>query len=168
MMGRFLLAGASTKRGSNLAVGTLGIGRLSGFAYGDSFVVESRYGGVCSTYVAVIDASERGRIDLLDEQSAADTGLAIRLSVRASDVRVGDGVLLESGGWSAVMGCVSYPIDLSVRQQIVAIEYEAFSVGSLLGTSIVMLPHPSGLNRAWNAEHSARLARAALRKVGAL
>ena len=55
-MGRFLLAGASTKRGSNLAVGTLGIGRLSGFAYGDSFVVESRHGGVCSTYVAVIDA----------------------------------------------------------------------------------------------------------------
>ena len=56
MMGRFLLAGASTKRGSNVAVGTLGIGRLSGFAYGDSFVVESRRGGVCSTYVAVIDA----------------------------------------------------------------------------------------------------------------
>jgi len=142
MLGRFLLAGASTKRGSNLAVGTLGIGRLSGFAYGDSFVVESRHGGVCSTYVAVIDASERGRIDLLDEQPATDTGLAIRLSVRASDIeefrqkaarlfaymqprptinvelpsmgeRVGDGVLLEEGGWSAVMGCVSYPIDLS-------------------------------------------------------
>ena len=142
MLGRFLLAGASTKRGSNLAVGTLGIGRLSGFAYGDSFVVESRHGGVCSTYVAVIDASERGRIDLLDEQPATDTGLAIRLSVRASDIgefrqkaerlfaymqprpainvelpkmgeRVGDGVLLEYGGWSAVMGCVSYPIDLS-------------------------------------------------------
>ena len=57
--------------------GTLGIGRLSGFAYGDSFVVESRHAGVCSTYVAVIDASERGRIDLLDEQPATDTGLAI-------------------------------------------------------------------------------------------
>ena len=47
-------------------------------------------------------------------------------------------------------------------------EYEAFSVGNLLGTSIVMLPHPSGLNRAWDAEHSARRARAALRKVGVL
>lgn len=141
MLGRFLLAGASTKRGSNVAVGTLGIGRLSGFAYGDSFVVESRHGGVCSTYAAVIDASERGRVDLLDEQPAEDTGLAVRLAVRTGDVaefrekavrffahmqpqpeinaplpaqgeRVGDGVLLDSGGWVAVMGCVSYPIDL--------------------------------------------------------
>lgn len=32
MLGRFLKAGASTKRGSNNTVGTLGIGRLSGFA----------------------------------------------------------------------------------------------------------------------------------------
>jgi hypothetical protein len=144
MLGRFLMAGASTKRNSNIAVGTLGIGRLSGFAYGDSFVVESRHAGVCSTYVAVIDASERGRIDLLDEQPATDTGLAIRLAVRAADIaefrekakrlfaymhprptvnvelpamgaRFGDGVLLdeEDAGWSAVMGCVSYPIDLN-------------------------------------------------------
>ena len=144
MLGRFLMAGASTKRNSNLGVGTLGIGRLSGFAYGDSFVVESRHAGVCSTYVAVIDASERGRIDLLDEQPATDTGLAIRLAVRAADIaefrekaerlfaymhprptinvelpamgaRFGDGVLLDEdgAGWSAVMGCVSYPIDLN-------------------------------------------------------
>lgn len=47
-------------------------------------------------------------------------------------------------------------------------EFEAFSVGHLLGTSIVMLPHPSGLNRMWNAVNAASKARRALRIVGAL
>lgn len=47
-------------------------------------------------------------------------------------------------------------------------EFEPFSVGHLLGTSIVMLPHPSGLNRMWNAVNAASKARRALRSLGAL
>lgn len=80
--------GASTKRGSNAAVGMLGIGSKSGFAYSDSFTVVSWHGGVRSTYVAVIDESERGRIDLLHEElcDEAETGVEIQLAVRPQDI----------------------------------------------------------------------------------
>lgn len=47
-------------------------------------------------------------------------------------------------------------------------EFAPFSVGNLLGTRIVMLPHPSGLNRMWNAVNAADKARRALHIVGAL
>ena len=80
--------GASTKRGSNEAVGMLGIGSKSGFAYSDSFTVVSWHGGTKSTYVAVIDPSEKGRIDLLHEEPCdpAETGVEIVLAVRPQDM----------------------------------------------------------------------------------
>jgi hypothetical protein len=60
--------GASTKRDSNAAVGMLGIGSKSGFAYSDAFTIVSYHGGQKATYVAVIDDSEKGRVDLFDVQ----------------------------------------------------------------------------------------------------
>ena len=54
--------GASTKRTDNEAIGYLGIGSKSGFAYSDSFTIVSRNGGMCRTYVAVLDATEQGEI----------------------------------------------------------------------------------------------------------
>jgi len=79
--------GASTKRNSDNSVGMLGIGSKSGFAYSDSFTVISCHGGVRRTYVAVLDASETGVINLLDEQDCgSETGITIEIAVRKSDI----------------------------------------------------------------------------------
>ncbi len=80
--------GASTKRTSNVAVGQLGIGSKSGFAYSDSFTVVSCNGGKRRTYVAILDASEKGLINLLDEQDCgAETGVTIQIPVKPEDIQ---------------------------------------------------------------------------------
>lgn len=79
--------GASTKRNSDEAVGMLGIGSKSGFAYSDSFTIASRHGGKCRTYVAVLDESEKGSINLLNEEDCDDeTGVTIQIPVRPEDI----------------------------------------------------------------------------------
>lgn len=143
VFGVFTQYGASTKRGSNVAVGMLGIGSKSGFAYSDSFVVKSWHGGRRRTYVAVLDESERGQIKLLDDVECSETGLAIQIAVRPGDVdefrnkarrffatfeprpdvnldlppaaatTLSRGTILpQSDGWTALMGCVPYRVDL--------------------------------------------------------
>ena len=80
--------GSSTKRGSDNAVGMLGIGSKSGFAYSDSFTVTSYHEGKKSTYVAVLDKSEKGVINLLcDEPCGDETGIAIQIAIRPEDIR---------------------------------------------------------------------------------
>lgn len=80
--------GASTKRTSNIAVGQLGIGSKSGFAYSDSFTVISCNGGKQRTYVAILDASEKGVINLLDEQDCGDeTGITIQIPIKPEDIQ---------------------------------------------------------------------------------
>lgn len=143
VFGVFAMYGASTKRIDNKTVGMLGIGSKSGFAYADSFVIESRHGGSRSTYVAVLDSSERGEIRLLDEAPCGDdSGLTIRIAARPRDIGdfrqraaglyahfsprpeinlalpepiewQGLGALRDEIGWTAVMGCVPYRVDLS-------------------------------------------------------
>lgn len=85
----FTQYGASTKRDSDNEVGMLGIGSKSGFAYADSFVVVSYYDGIKSTYVAALDESEKGIINLLDEQACAreETGVLIQLAIQKSDIQ---------------------------------------------------------------------------------
>lgn len=85
----FAKYGASTKRGSNETIGMLGIGSKSGFAYSDTFTVTTWNGGWRGTYAAVLDPSERGKIDLLDESFEAgdETGVQIQIPVRLKDVR---------------------------------------------------------------------------------
>jgi hypothetical protein len=95
--------GASTKRDSNVAVGMLGIGSKSGFAYSDSFTITSWHGGYRATYIAVIDSSEKGKVDLFhmhrlgynDETGEPDaslnedveeTGVEIQMAVRPADI----------------------------------------------------------------------------------
>jgi hypothetical protein len=80
--------GASTKRDSDNAVGMLGIGSKSGFAYSDSFTIVSRYEGMKRTYVAVLDKTNKGVINLLHEEPCdpADTGVAIQIPVDPSDI----------------------------------------------------------------------------------
>jgi hypothetical protein len=152
--------GASTKRSTDNAVGMLGIGCKSGFAYSDSFTVTSWHGGKKGTYVAVLDKNEGGsdaHMDLLDEVDCAleETGVLVQIPVRPSDIekfvskaqeiyqyfvpqpeintelppipkiknQLQYGVIYDKGDdgfrrsyghhWVAVMGCVSYRIDLN-------------------------------------------------------
>lgn len=83
----FTQYGASTKRTTDKAVGTLGIGCKSGFAYSDSFSIDSYNNGTKSTYVAVLDKSEKGMISLLNrEPCGEETGLCIQIPVKPEDI----------------------------------------------------------------------------------
>jgi hypothetical protein len=149
--------GASTKRDNNSTVGCLGIGSKSGFAYSDSFTVTSRHGGKKCTYVAVLDESEKGAINLLHEEPCGpETGVSVQIAIRPEDieefhqkakklfqffiprpeintelpslpafqVEIQNGVIYDDPrdpgknhafdytGWVAIMGCVSYRINL--------------------------------------------------------
>lgn len=79
--------GASTKRNSNTAVGQLGIGSKSGFAYSDQFTIVSRHGGKQRTYVAVLDETEKGTINLLlEEDCGPETGVSIQIPIKPEDI----------------------------------------------------------------------------------
>lgn len=79
--------GASTKRNSNAAVGMLGLGSKSGFAYSDMFTVTSWHDGHKRIYVCVIDESKKGKIELLaDEASDQENGVEIMIVARQEDV----------------------------------------------------------------------------------
>lgn len=144
--------GASSKRTSDNSVGMLGIGSKSGFAYSDSFTITAWREGLKKTYVAVLDKSEKGLIQLLHEEPCGEeTGIMIQLAVRPSDIEefktkaqtlfryfqprptinldipelptsqktLKSGVIYDtedteySSQWVAVMGCISYRINLS-------------------------------------------------------
>lgn len=84
----FTQYGESTKRDSDDAVGMLGIGSKSAFAYSDSFTVTSWNGGMKSVYVAVLDESDVGVINKLHEEPCGDeTGLEVQVPIRPEDVR---------------------------------------------------------------------------------
>lgn len=79
--------GASTKRNSNETVGMLGIGSKSGFAYSDTFVITSWHGGKKRIYVAALDATEEGVINLLTEEDCKEeTGIEIQIAILPKDV----------------------------------------------------------------------------------
>ena len=80
--------GESTKRGTDDAVGMMGIGSKSAFAYSDSFTVTSWNGGMKRVYVAVLDASNIGEIQCLDETPCDpdETGIEIQVPVRIHDL----------------------------------------------------------------------------------
>lgn len=78
--------GASTKRNSDIAVGMLGIGSKSGFAYADTFTVTSFHGGIKSIYSAVLDASDKGVVNLIHEEPTEETGLLIEIAVDPYDI----------------------------------------------------------------------------------
>lgn len=81
--------GASTKRSSDQAVGMLGIGSKSGFAYSDSFTISSFHKGVKSTYVAVLDKTNEGVMTLLDRQPCGEeTGVEVLIPVQPKDISI--------------------------------------------------------------------------------
>ena len=83
----FTQYGESTKRNTNDAVGMMGIGSKSAFAYSDSFTVTSWNDGVKRIYVAVLDASNIGEIQCLDESPCdpEETGVEIQVPVGDKD-----------------------------------------------------------------------------------
>lgn len=91
MVNTFTQYAKSTKRGTNEAVGALGVGAKSGFAYADMFTITSIVPGadenVRLTYSATKD-SERGPVlGLMDESLTDDeTGVEIAIAVRPQDV----------------------------------------------------------------------------------
>jgi len=79
--------GESTKRDTDDAVGMLGIGSKSGFAYSDTFTVTSWCDGFKRIYIAVLDESEVGEIRKLHEEPCGDeTGLEIQVPVKTTDI----------------------------------------------------------------------------------
>ena len=60
----------------------------SGFAYSDSFTIISWHNGMKSMYVAVLDKSEKGVINLLHSESCGDeTGIEIQIAIRSEDIQ---------------------------------------------------------------------------------
>lgn len=80
--------GASTKRNSNDYTGCLGIGCKAGFAYGDSFQVVSYTTNKITTWLARIDDSKRGTINMLNstENTTGTTGTEVRVTIRKQDI----------------------------------------------------------------------------------
>lgn len=82
----FTQYGASTKRDTNEALGELGIGSKSGFAYTSSFTVTSWHEGTKRVYNASLDERDIGVIQLLhEEECEEETGLEIKIPVRNAD-----------------------------------------------------------------------------------
>lgn len=87
IMNVYVKYGASTKREDDVAVGMLGIGAKSAFAYADSFTISSFHKGTKSIYVAVLDESDVGVINKLGEAPCGDeTGVEIKIQVDPSDI----------------------------------------------------------------------------------
>jgi hypothetical protein len=79
--------GESTKRNTNDATGMLGIGCKAGFAYADSFTVTSWHGGTKSTYIAVLDKSNKGEMrKVFEGPCGEETGVEIQVAAKPKDV----------------------------------------------------------------------------------
>lgn len=87
----FISYGESTKRNTNDAVGTLGIGSKSGFCYGSNYLVTSYHNGVKTVYNCVLDRSNVGQCLVLtaNKMTANDKeGIEITVPVKQDDVDV--------------------------------------------------------------------------------
>jgi len=80
--------GKSTKRDSDVAVGMLGIGSKSAFAYSDTFTITSWHKGMKRIYVAALDDSDLGIMQRLHEEPCAanETGIEVKIAIRPEDL----------------------------------------------------------------------------------
>lgn len=114
--------GASTKRATNDAIGQLGLGCKSGFAYGESFMVVSFYGGTKNTYNAYIDESGVGKIALMESvESDEPSGVEIIIPVRRSDVQTFRARAMRTFRFfdvkPEVIGCSEWERDIEAFEQ---------------------------------------------------
>ena len=83
----YIQYGSSTKRNTNTAIGMLGIGCKSGFAYSDAFTVISYHAGIKKTYTAFIDSTNLGQMTKLAESPCGDaTGIEIQIPAQNTDI----------------------------------------------------------------------------------
>jgi len=79
--------GATTKRESNDAIGQLGLGCKSAFAYTDAFTINSWHKGIHSIYSAFIDETNVGKVTKLSAMPSADpSGVRIDIPVAMKDI----------------------------------------------------------------------------------
>jgi hypothetical protein len=84
----YVMYGASTKRATNNAVGQLGLGCKSAFAYTDVFHVISWHGGEKKIYCAYIDETKCGKIALLEsEKSDEPDGIEVQVPVQPGEYK---------------------------------------------------------------------------------
>ena len=83
----FVQYGISTKRTSTSQLGYFGIGSKSGWAYTDSFIVESFYNGIHRQYIADIGDNKEGRLLLHTESpTQEENGVLIKIPVENKDI----------------------------------------------------------------------------------
>jgi hypothetical protein len=85
VMSMYLKYGYSTKTGSNDAIGMMGIGSKSPFAYTDSFLVESYYNGRMTTYSIYKESGIPQVSKLKSSITSEPNGLKVRLAVANHD-----------------------------------------------------------------------------------
>jgi len=79
--------GSSSKRGTNLQAGFMGIGKVAPLAYGDSFILTSYYGGVKNTYNIYVDSENLSQIaKLASEPTLESDGVEVCVAVKDYDV----------------------------------------------------------------------------------
>ena len=79
----FINYASSTKRDSNIQVGSFGIGAKSPFAISDSFSITTIYDGIKYQYACYIDETKVGKLALLSKTNTAEhngTEIAIRVN----------------------------------------------------------------------------------------
>lgn len=82
----YVVYGESTKRETNDAIGQLGLGCKSGFAYTDNFTIISWHENSKKIYSAYIDETNCGKIALLTEEySSEPSGIEIKIPVKKND-----------------------------------------------------------------------------------
>lgn len=82
----FTTIGASSKRNSNKYNGTYGIGRLSGLAYANEFLVESFKDGNHSSYLVTLSNGEPAMVNLNRTTTNEENGIRISLKVEDRDI----------------------------------------------------------------------------------
>ncbi len=83
----FTKFGSSTKMGTDQYTGGFGIGAKSGWAYTDSFMVKSYYGGKELHYLCHLGDSPTGTMSLVYEGVCKDpTGVEIEVQIKTEDV----------------------------------------------------------------------------------
>lgn len=87
VFGIYAKYGKSTKRTNANAIGFLGLGSKSAFAYSDTFTIISHHGGLKSLYVAAIDTTNVGTLVKLHEEPwDGENGVEIRVPVQYQDI----------------------------------------------------------------------------------
>lgn len=88
LMGLYTTLYSSTKRDRNDAVGCLGLGSKSPFAYASQFYVQSFQGGTVMTYCASIEADGVPQFSHLDTKTTTEAdGLKVSFNVKIPDIQ---------------------------------------------------------------------------------